>query len=130
MVEAESAILLWLTDHHPSISFATRTPDDLQSVMPFGLIERIGGTDAVHTLDEAFIDVEVFAATRTDARTAAESVRTSLRYELPGQMVTDHLGNSGPVSDVRTVTAPISVPYANDATERFTATYAVTIHSS
>lgn len=130
MVEAESAILLWLQDRHPTISFATRTPDDLANDLPFGMVERIGGTDAVHTLDEAFIDVEVFASTRTEARTAAESVRSSLRYELPGQMVTDHIGNTGPVSDVRTVAAPINVPYANAATERFTATYAVTIHST
>lgn len=130
LVEAESAVVLWLTARFPTSDWGTRTPSNLTESLPFGFVERIGGGDDVITIDRAVIDVETFAATRTDARTFAEAVRDAMRFELPGQTVTDHVGTTGAVGLVRTSSAPIYVPYGNSDAWRFSATYAVTIHTT
>jgi len=124
LVAAESVIHAWLAQEFAPTRVSTETPANLADVLPYIKVERFGGSDALLVLDAANIDVEVFAADRTAARSLAEEVRTSLRSNLPGQSVA-----GGFVADVATISAPTRAPYDNTAMRRFVASYRITIRS-
>lgn len=64
------------------------TPKTLQSDVPYLRITRTGGSDDHMVTDRASVSVDVFAASRSDAKTIAGQVRQMLLNELPA--ATDH----------------------------------------
>jgi hypothetical protein len=124
LVSAESLVRGWLAEQFTPTRVVTELPANLGDVVPVIQVTRFGGSDDVIVLDNAHIDVDTFAATRDDARTLAEQVRTALRLHLPGVTT-----GGGVVTSVTTMSAPRWVPYDNTNLRRFVASYRITIHS-
>ena len=104
----------------------TDLPADLADVLPVIRVERFGGGDSVLTLDDANVDVDVYAADRASADVLAEQVRLFMRTGLPGTVVAD---GAAVVARVRTITGPNRLPYDNTGLTRVGAAYQVTLHS-
>ena len=122
-VPAETVLVEYLTGKFPDAFVCTETPDNLEEVLPAIQVERIGGTDSVITLDVARVDVDVFAASREDARNLSEEVRSLLRNDLIGLTISGAV-----VADVVTVSAPAKQFWDSTTLRRFVATYEATIH--
>lgn len=127
MAEAEVVLLAWLNADVDGVRFCTELPADLADVLPVVQVTRIGGTDdgQFSVYDNALMDFDCYAATRSAARTLAEQIRTSIRTGLPGQKV----GTDAFVIRCRSLTGPSWTPYENTAVRRFTYTAEVRIHS-
>lgn len=121
---AETVLTTWLKAAFPLARVVTELPANLATVVPCIQVTRFGGGDDVITLDAAHIDIDCYAVDRTTARDLAEQIRTSLRFQLPGQIVA-----GGTVAQVSTIAAPSWTPYDNTALRRFVASYRVVIHS-
>lgn len=121
---AETVLTTWLKAAFPLARVVTELPANLATVVPCIQVTRFGGADDVITLDAAHIDIDCYTVDRTTARVLAEQVRTSLRLQLPGQIVA-----GGTVALVSTISAPTWTPYDNTALRRFVASYRVVIHS-
>lgn len=104
----------------------TDLPANLADVLPVIQVERFGGGDDTLTLDNANVDVDVYAADRAKAEALAEQVRFLMRADLPGKTVAD---GAAVVSRVRTITGPNRLPYDNTGLVRVGAAYQVTLHS-
>jgi len=104
----------------------TDLPANLADVLPVIQVERFGGGDSVLTLDDANVDIDVYAADLASAEDLAEQVRLFLRAGLPGTVVAD---GAAVVSRVRTITGPSRLPYDNTGLVRVGAAYQVTLHS-
>lgn len=93
-------------------------PSNLQSELPFIRIVRSGGNDDRIT-DTAKVDIDVFAAARSDAITLARTVQQ--------RMLSFPHSQTGCVIDrVETSLAPSVVPWTNTLVALATATYTVT----
>lgn len=99
------------------IRVVTRTPANLQDVLPVVQLARIGGQDD-RVSDIAHIDVVVYHRSEMDAYLLAERIRQLM---TPGPAVT----SAGVIDAVTTDTAPMAIPYDNPAVFRVTATYRV-----
>jgi|SRR5690606_7669830 len=122
-VPVETVLIEYLSSEFPAALVLTETDDELADTLPVVKVERIGGGDRVITFDVARVDVEVFAATRFDARDLSEQIRSNLRYVLPGKTITGAV-----VGDVNTISGPNSAPWEDTSIRRFVATYEITIH--
>lgn len=123
-VEAEAALVAAAKTKFSSARVATETPSDLTS-LPVIVIQRFGGLeDEVYTFDNPNVDFEVYAATRAAARTLAYEVRTWVRKELPGTII-----SGAAVSRTRTISGPVWTPYDNTNVRRFTYSAAIRLHS-
>ena len=67
----------------------TDLPANLADVLPVIQVERFGGGDDTLTLDNANVDVDVYAADRATAEALADQVRLLMRADLPGTVVAD-----------------------------------------
>lgn len=99
-------------------------PRDLAYHLPVVTIVRSGGADRVLTLDEAVVDVDVYAADYQHARDLAELIRRHVRLNLPG-----HHAGGLVVSRTGTNTGPISRPWLAENIHRVGATYDLTVHA-
>jgi len=124
LVAAEAFVRTWLAAQFPSARVVTELPANLGDVLPVIQVTRFGGSDDFLTLDAANIDIDTFAASRDDARSLGEQVRTALRLHFPG-----YAAGGGAVQSVTTISAPRWVPYDNTGLRRFVASYRITIHS-
>jgi len=125
MAEAELVLVAWLRAAFPNARVATETPANLADVLPCIAVSRFGGADEeIPTFDNPMLDFDCYAATRGEARTLAYAVRSSLRNDLPGQMVAGAFA-----SRVRTVAGPVWTPYDNPALRRFTYSARIRLHS-
>lgn len=125
MAEAELVLVAWLRAAFPNARVATETPANLADVLPCIAVSRFGGADEeIPTFDNPMMDFDCYAATRGEARTLAYAVRSSLRNDLPGQMVAGAFA-----SRVRTVSGPVWTPYDNSALRRFTYSARIRLHS-
>lgn len=116
--DVEAALVTVLSD---LATTGTVTPADLQTALPFVRIARRGGSDDRIT-DTATVDIDAFAASRTDSRLLADTIRA--RLIAPGGLVS---GAGVLIDQSSTATAPNEVPWSNDQSiRRFTATYRVT----
>lgn len=100
----------------------TELDNDLLTELPVVQVHRVGGGDDGFRLDRPLVDVDVYAATRLDAATLAEQVRSyllSLRGSITGTAV---------IGKVSTVSAPSWRPYQNTLLRRCGATYELYLH--
>jgi hypothetical protein len=120
--DVEAVLVAYLTAAFPAARVGTETP----SAMPTQMIqvERIGGPDAVPSIDPATVDVECFAATRAGATDLANKVRASLRFAASGYTM---LGAT--IARVDTIVGPGWRPYADTNARRVGATYQITLHN-
>jgi hypothetical protein len=124
-VEAELALEAAAKAKFTSARVSTETPSNLADVLPCIVIQRFGGAeDEVYTFDNANIDFEVYAATRAAARTLAHQVRTWVRKDLPGSII-----SGAAVSRTRTISGPAWVPYANTTVRKFIYSATIRLHS-
>lgn len=93
----------------------TETPADLQQRLPFGRVTRVGGPDDGIS-DRAVVDVDVFAATRSQAYDIAESVRQLL-------LAAPHAVAGVVLDSVGTIVGPRELPWADENVRRWSATY-------
>ncbi|MGW6948981.1 hypothetical protein ACWGHD_18905 [Streptomyces xanthophaeus] len=119
MADVEAVIAPWL-EATLEVTSASETPPDLEDLLPFIRVERVGGPDERFTAHPR-IAVDVFAATADEARTLAGRVSDALVFLR------------GPVGDavVRRVTCdsgPSRQPWANPAIHRRGAAYTVSLH--
>lgn len=113
---AETVLLTWLKAAFPAARVVTETPGDLADVVPCIQVSRFGGADEyVSTFDNPSMDFDCYAATRGEARQLAYDVRSSLRDDLPGQVVA-----GASIVRVRTISGPAWTPYNNTNLRRFT----------
>jgi hypothetical protein len=124
----ELLLVQWGTARFSPHRVATETPPDLQDVLPLIRFTRFGGTDDVLTLDQAHVDVDVYAATWAEADDLARLVRVALRTELVGQSVTTGSGTAV-IARVGTIAAPARRPTADPNLHRSGASYQIVTHS-
>lgn len=124
-VPAESVLVEFLTDTFDGCWVCTETDDLLSENLPVIRVERIGGFERSVVLDVARVDVDVFAATRSEARSLSEDVRSELVHTLPGKAISDAI-----VGEVVTAAAPARVPHDDSSLRRYSATYEVSIQSN
>lgn len=120
--DLEVALLDWLEDGRFSElagggHVGTETPSDLDTRFPFVRVVALDGQDDGIT-DRAAVDVDVFSATRAQARALAERIRTSLTVYPPvvGDVVID---------SVFTEVRPRRLPWPDENTRRWGATYRI-----
>jgi hypothetical protein len=124
-VEAEEALRIAAAAKFTTSRVATETPSKLAEVLPCIVIQRFGGLeDEVYTFDNANVDFEVYAATRAAARTLAYQVRTWVRKDLPGSII-----SGAAVSRTRTISGPAWTPYENTKVRKFIYSAAIRLHS-
>lgn len=124
LANAVQVVRTYLAGAFPDARVVTETPNDLVKELPVIRVRRIGGHDAVYTLDVATIDVDAYEGDEVKAYGLAEQIRTSLRLHAEGQTVDGAL-----IAQVDTISAPKWVPYDNTALRRISATYRIAIRS-
>ena len=134
-------LVTWLADRFPDARVATDLPGDLIDQLPVITVRRFGGSDSVHSLDNANCDVDVWAASLEEADDLAAEVRVALRLEISGSLIT--VGpRSGVIARVETLSGPSERPTTWGGTSgskgtgtslmdvrRIGASYRITVHS-
>lgn len=92
------------------------TPVDLLAKLPFVRILRIGGPSDPHN-DYPTVDIDVYAATYTEAELLAERIRQRIVGPPPAARVLDK---------AQCTVSPFEAPWPDDTIRRFNATYALT----
>lgn len=121
-VDVEAELVAWLTGGL-DVRVLTDLPANLADVLPVVQIQRAGGNDDGVRLDRAFVDVDVYAATRQAASQLMTQTRSLLLTQLRGA-VTD----AAVFTSARTITAPSWRPYENPNLRRFGATFEIFCH--
>lgn len=126
---AESVLVAALKAAFPDVRIATETPANLGDVLPCIVVARFGGAEdseaGTWAFDNANMDFDCYDADRIDARALAESVRTFVRRDLPGQ---SHAGAF--VARTQTIMAPVWTPYDNTDVRRFTYAASIRLHAT
>ena len=125
MAEAEAVLVAALNAGGPAARYVTELPATLSGDTV--RVTKVSGTDdgRFSVYEDAVVDFDCFAATRSTARTLAYAVRDYLRNTLPGETV----GSAAFIVAVRSVNGPAWLPYDNTAVRRFIYTAQVRIHS-
>lgn len=107
---------------------ATKTPADLQDVVPFARIIEFGGPDDDDdpTLIVPSVSVDWFGGDWASAEALAVAGHRALRRDLPGQAV----GPDAVVTAVRTISRPAFVPWDDTQVVRFAASYRLFIKTT
>ena len=121
-VDVEVELVAWLTDRLDERTL-TDLPANLVDALPVVQIQRVGGNDDGIRLDRAFVDVDVYAATRQGASQLMSQTRSLLLTGLRGA-VTDAVV----FTSARTVSAPSWRSYENPGLRRFGATFEIFCH--
>jgi hypothetical protein len=101
----------------------TELPAGLVEALPVVQVQRVGGDDDSFKLDRALVDVDVYAASRSDASALAGRVREALVMHLRGASTA-----SAVFGRVATVAGPAWRPYENLGLRRSGATYELFFH--
>jgi hypothetical protein len=99
-------------------------PSNLAYDLPVVQVVTYGGTEPTLTIDESYVDVDVYAASRSQAKALAEQIRAAIMTRLICTV------GGVPVAKRRLVQRPSLRPYDNTAIRRIGATYAITCHAS
>jgi hypothetical protein len=123
--EAEVVLQAALAAHFTTAYVCMEAPSDLGDKLPVIRITRFGGTaDQIYTFDNAEVDFDCYAATRSAARTLAYDVRTYLHATLAGSKA-----GTAFVARVQDIQGPTWTPYDNTSVRRFTYSAAIRLHS-
>lgn len=116
--DLEAAVAELLAPLVPDGHVNDSTPADLEARLPFLRMSAFAGSDDNWT-DEAVMDVDSFAANRSDARDLAEAARQLLN-------AAPHHLTAVVIDRCQTVQRPSRTPWDNPAVHRFTGTYRIT----
>lgn len=98
--------------------------NQLLDELPVVQVERVpGGGDDGLRLERALMDVDVYAATSTEASAMAREIRRLLLSELRGSTLPEAV-----IGRVGTLTPPAKRPYENTGLRRYGATYEIFLH--
>lgn len=115
-VDAEAALIELLAE---LATADVQTPPTLEANLPFIRVIQLGGLDDRWNAYPR-VDVDCYAAQRSDAKALAEAVHQRL---LNFPFVT----GAGVIDKVETDVMPNEVPWANAFVRRFTAAYKVSV---
>jgi hypothetical protein len=124
-VDVELEVIVWLRARlDPDVVVRDETDNNLLNELPTVQVQRIpsGGDDGIR-LDRAFIDIDVYAATRAEAIGLSATIRGLLLTELRGTST-----EAAVFSRVGTISAPGVRPYENTALRRVGAVYEIYSH--
>lgn len=124
-VDVELEVMKWLRPRLDSdVVVRDELDNNLLDELPTVQVQRIpaGGDDGIR-LDRAFVDVDVYAATRAQAIALSATIRGLLLTELRGSATEDAV-----FSRVGTISPPAIRPYENTALRRVGATYEIYCH--
>lgn len=121
-VDAELAVVALLTDMVDEGHIDIEAPSNVQDILPFIRVERIGGV-STQLSDSSRIAVDVFGAkgNRTPTKALALNVDARLR-SFPHV-----IAGVGVIDRVDTDISPNQVPWNNDAVILFTASYKISV---
>jgi hypothetical protein len=123
-VDVEVEVIGWLQEQlGPDVVVRDELDNALLNELPTVQVERAAGDDDGFRVDRALVDVDVYAATRSQAATVAATVRGLLLTRLRGSTTANAV-----VGMVRTVSAPSWRPYEDLNLRRYGATYEVFFH--
>jgi len=122
-VDVEAELVAWLTDRLEERTL-TDLPANLVDVLPVVQIQRVGGGDDGIRLDRAFVDIDVYAASRQAASQLMSQTRSLLLTGLRGTVTATAVFTSA-----RTITAPAWRDYENPNLRRVGATFEIFCHS-
>lgn len=118
-----------LQSEFPDVRVVTELPAELEQDLPVVQVNRFGGGGDVITMDTAYIDVDVWAATLLDADMLASQVATWMRLYLPGYRVVSAAG-TGTFAACRSQTGMMQRPSGNPDVKRVGGAFTVTVHSA
>ncbi|MET9813143.1 hypothetical protein [Streptomyces sp. NPDC006355] len=124
-VDVELEVMVWLRARlDPDVVVRDETDNNLLNELPTVQVQRIpaGGDDGIR-LDRAFIDIDVYAVTRTEAIALSATIRGLLLTELRGAST-----DAAVFTRVGTIGAPGVRPYENTALRRVGAVYEIYSH--
>ena len=113
--EVVDGVRTWTTDD--------LLPTSLTYLLPLVQIVTYSGADHTVGIDDASVDVDVYAPTRVVALEVAEQIRVVVRTQLVGVV------GGVTVSYTRTVQRPTSRPYDNTSIRRVGASYMIRTHA-
>lgn len=122
--DVERLMIAFYGQQFPDVLAVTIVPAKAETRLPIIMVNRIGGTDTVPSIDNPLVDVECLAGTRVAAKDFAAEVRAATRYLLPG-----FAWSGASVKDVVSPVGPSERPYGNPAIFRFGMTHQVTLHN-
>lgn len=115
----------------PAARVATETPANLQQLLasaPVVRIDRSGGARG-NTLDQALVDVDVFALTLGAADDLCGAVCNAWEFDLPGVVIDAGGRGRAVVARVQITSGPTRRPVADSTLFRVGATAQVVLHS-
>lgn len=123
-VDIEVELIAWL-DERLGTDVVVRDELDnaLLDELPTVQVQRVAGDDDGVRLDRALVDVDVYAATRSDAAALGATIRGLLLTQLRGSA-----SSSAVFGRISTVSAPSWRPYENTGLRRVGATYEIFFH--
>ncbi|MFC9285369.1 hypothetical protein [Streptomyces sp. NPDC057052] len=124
-VDVELEVMRWLRPRlGPDVVVRDELDNSLLAELPTVQVQRVpaGGDDGIR-LDRAFVDVDVYAATRAGAIALAATIRGLLLDALRGSTA-----GGAVFSRVGTISPPALRPYENTALRRVGATYEIYSH--
>jgi hypothetical protein len=124
-VDVELEVIVWLRARLDSgVVVRDELDNQLADELPTVQVQRIpaGGDDGIR-LDRAFVDVDVYAATRAGAIALSATIRGLLLTGLRGSTTVNAV-----FGRVGTITAPGVRPYTNTNLRRVGATYEIYSH--
>lgn len=126
-VDVETLLIAWIKAKLGFVNVTDELPTNLVDLIrtdPVIVVERFGGADAVPTLDVARVDIDVYANSRSGAKTHAETIRVKVRTQLPRYVYSGSV-----VSKTATLSAPTVVPYdSRNSVRHCAASYQVHLH--
>lgn len=120
----ETVLHDWLAQEFPDARVCTETPADLVDVLPVLQVTGIGGSGDAYGFDTPHCDVDVFAASRSDARSLAQKVHWSVLHDLPGQSVAGTF-----VLSASEFMSPTWTPYDNTDVRKFVLSVGLRLHT-
>jgi hypothetical protein len=124
----DSLLVTWAAGHFPNMRACTEVPANIDELLTTKdavvRFQRFGGTERSVSLDDANVDVDVFAPTAAQAEDFAAQIRAALKFNLPGQTV-----GAAVVIRVNTINGPSWRPWDNTKVRRYGASYQVTTQS-
>ena len=118
-----------LAAQFPTARVCTELPGNLESVLPVLQVNRFGGSGDVLTMDRAYIDVDVWAATLGAAETLGSQVQTWMMLYLAGHRVVAAAG-AGVFAKCAMQTGMVQRPSGNPDVKRVGAAFTVHVHSA
>lgn len=118
--DLEQSAALWLRSRHAGVRVANELPADLDKKVPLVQVQVTPGGGEDGPTAVTLIDVDTFAATRTQMWELARAVHTSM-LALAGQYI-----GALVVDSVTSDSRPAPVAYGNPALRRAVATYRLT----